>query len=41
MNKKDYIGAFGLIVFGIAFMCLFYYIGALLTGVTFTYPGQK
>lgn len=41
MKKKDYIGAFALIVCGITFMCLYYYIGALLTGATFTYPGQK
>jgi hypothetical protein len=40
-NKKDYVGALGLIVFGIAFMCLFYTIGAMITGVSFVYPGQR
>ena len=35
-NKKDYVGALGLIVFGIAFMCLFYYVG-----YNFVFPGQR
>jgi hypothetical protein len=41
MKKKDYIGAFALIVAGITFMCVFYTIGAMLTGASFVYPGQK
>ena len=36
-NKKDYVGAFGLIVCGIAFMCLFY----LTISLFITYPGQN
>jgi hypothetical protein len=36
MREKDYVGAFALIVCGIAFMCLFYYVG-----YNFVFPGQK
>jgi hypothetical protein len=36
MREKDYVGAFALAVCGIAFMCLFYYIG-----YNFVFPGQK
>jgi hypothetical protein len=35
MREKDYVGAFALAVCGIAFMCLFYYIG-----YNFVFPGQ-
>jgi hypothetical protein len=36
MKQKDYPGAFAFIVFGICFMCLFYYVG-----YNFVFPGQR
>lgn len=41
MRKKDYLGAFALIVLGIAFMFVYYTIGAILTEAEIVLPGQK